>query len=112
MKDNSNNDMFFIRSIAKYYPMKINDINWIYTKGNHCIFNLEGRKEYPVRTSLRAIQDYLNADELVQINRNFLINYTKVEMYDPLGTIVINNQELSVSKNFKNDLEERLNLFK
>lgn len=105
-------DIFFVKSVAKYYAIKISDIKWIYAKGNYCLFNLEGNEEYPVRTSLSAIQDYFNAVELIQINRNYLINFTKVKMYDPLGTLVIDNQELPVSKIYKNNLEEKLQLFK
>jgi len=111
-KDDLNNDVFFIKSTAKYYAIRISDINWVYAKGNYCQFNLEGEKEYTVRTSLIQVQDYFNADELVQTHRNYLINYTKVEMYDPLGFILINQQQLPVSKKYKNNFEEKLKLFK
>jgi len=107
-----NDEHFFIKSSGKYYSIKVREINWIYTKGNYCVFNLAGEKEYTVRTSLKLILDNINTDGLIQIHRNYLINYKKIEMYDPLGTVLIENQTLPVSKKYKNDLEDKLNLFK
>lgn len=112
-KDDVPNDgLFFVKSVGKYYAIKVTDINWIYAKGNYCQFHLEGNKEYSVRTSLNLVLENFNADELVQIHRNYLINYTKIEMYDPLGTIQIDNQSLPLSKKYKNDLEQKLNILK
>ena len=103
-----NDDIIFVKSVGKYYSIRISEINWIYAKGNYCMFYLEGKKEYTVRTSLKFILDNFSTDKLVQIHRNYLINYIKVEIYDPLGTIVIDNQKLPLSKKYKNDFENKL----
>lgn len=103
----SNHSKIFVRSESNYYPIQIESINWVYAKGNHCTIFLTGGKEFNVRISLVSLMDYLTEDSFVQSHRNYLINYQKVEVYNPLGSVLIDNKEVPVSKNYKKMVEDK-----
>lgn len=110
MSDNNNKDTIFVKHENKFYPIKKRDINWIYAKGDFCRINTNGvPTEFTLRTSLTKIKVGLCREMFFQPHRNYIINLNKIELYDPIGAVQINNQEIPVSKKYKKDLEEKLN---
>jgi len=103
-------EFFFVKFEAKFFKIRISDINWVYAKGNHSTFYMDGNKEYKIRVSLPRIINSLETSKLIQCHRNYLINYYKIDVYDPIGFVIIGNQELPISKKYKKILETKLNL--
>lgn len=101
-------DTFFIKSVGKFYAIKISEINWIYAKGHHCNLNMEDGNEINIRMSLSSIIEYLDTNIFVQSHRNYIINYCKIEIYDPAGIVLINQSSIPVSKKYKKEVESKL----
>ena len=99
---------FFIKSEDnKYYPVVLDDINWISATGNYCTIYANDKK-FVVRISLAKIKGYLLQSPFAQINKKDLINIHKIKMYNPLGVVILGTKEFSVSRRFKKELESNL----
>jgi len=101
-------DTFFVKSENKFYPLILDEINWISTSGNYCTISTMTQQDFVVRISLTKIKDYLIRGVFVQINKKDLININKIRMYDPIGIVFIGTKEFSVSRRFKKRLEDSL----
>lgn len=99
---------FFVKSEEKFFPLKIEDINWVSAKGNYCTIFTEKETEFVVRISLTKIKVFLISGNFSQINKKDLVNCAKIKVYDPKGSITIQNQTFPVSRRFKKSLEDCL----
>jgi len=99
--------LYFLKSEGKFYPIYLENINWISMSGNLCIIYTDTRI-FEHRITLTKMKDLLDQEKFVQISKKEIVNITKIEIYDPKGIILINNQEISVTRRFKKDLESHL----
>ena len=107
-------DIFFLKSEGIYYRIGINEIKWAVTKGNYCTLFLDKDKSYDFRSSLTILLSALSplSNSFIQTHRNFMINSYKIDFYDPNGTVMIDGEEIPVSKNFKKEFEEKILILK
>lgn len=96
-----------VRSEGKYYALEIAAINWIYAKDSQSILFMEDGREFTIRSSLHILEEKLKEASFVRSHRNYLINYNKIEMYDISGFVLINNQNLPVSRKNRKEVEEK-----
>lgn len=106
--NNMNEDTFFVKSDTKYHAVKKSEISWIFSEGNFCTIQTANLEEYTIRISLDKIKDSLNSDAFVQTHRSYIININSIKVYDPLGKVLINQQEIPVSRTYRKAFEEKL----
>ncbi len=104
--------IIYIKSAGVFYPIDVYQLNWIVAKGNYCTIFMNNASSYIVRYSLSNLLTSQSLGTLIQIHRNYVINYHKIRYYNPLGTVKIGDEEIPVSKKYKNKLEEKLQFFK
>lgn len=106
----SYNDSFFVKIKQQFHRVRTKEIDWIQIQGKYSTFyTVSFPSGFSLRVSSPKIKEYLNPENFVQIHRNYIVNIAKIKIYDPSGKVVIDNQELPVSKSYRKILEDKLN---
>jgi len=104
---NEENDLF-IYIEKRLIKINIPDINFIEAKGNfiHIKTSLDN---YLVYSSLKKIENKLSNSSFLRVHRSFIINFNKIiDIQD--NSILINNELIPVSRKYKSQLLDHLNL--
>lgn len=83
--------------------LPIEKINYIKSEGNYLLFYTEN-KVYKCRSTIAQIIETLPSTSFIQIHRAFIVNRNKIEKFS-LNSIVINQVEIPVSKNYYFNLQ-------
>ena len=98
---------FFIKT----GPQKITRVsldNILYIESLHEYVRIHLKDEnYTIYHSLKALLDILPAEQFVQIHRSFIVNFNRVSALEG-NTVKVNEIELKVGKNFRDDLLNRI----
>jgi len=78
--------------------LPINEINYIESDGNYLLFHTD-KQTYTSRSTLRQVLEELSESTFVQVHRAYVVNKTKIEKFDR-KTVIIQNTEIPVSKNY------------
>ena len=89
-------DSLFIKKDSKYYAVKYSSILWIYAKGHHCTFYTNEGQEYIARISLTNLLQYLSHNNFIQCHRNYIVNLSGIDAYDPNGFVEIGSVKIPV----------------
>lgn len=81
--------------------LPVDEINYIESDGNYLLFHTD-ESEYKSRSTIKQILKELSGSTFVQVHRAYVVNKTKVEKFSP-KSLVINNKEIPVSKNYSTD---------
>jgi two-component system, LytTR family, response regulator len=98
---------FFIKT----GPQKIARLNLadiLYIESLHEYIRIHLKDEsYTIYHSLKSLLDILPAEQFIQVHRSFIINFNRITAVDG-NTIKVEDIELSVGKNFREDLLNRI----
>ena len=99
------------RSLVKdgynYVKIFIKEINYLNSDRNYVVFNLNTGKRIMVRSTLAQIQERLDPDRFIKINRSCIVNIhciTKIET----DSIHIGGEAFAVTKTQRDDLVRRM----
>jgi DNA-binding LytR/AlgR family response regulator len=93
---------FFIKT----GPQKITKINLsdiLYIESLHEYIRIQLSKEsFTIYHSLKSLLDILPSNQFIQIHRSFIVNFDKITAVEG-NTVKIEETELSVGKNYRED---------
>lgn len=88
---------YVIETVTKYIKIYYDDIYYIYKREKYSIINsITG--EYKVRKSLATVNDELNSEEFIFVERGFIANITHIEYLEDEKIVLDNGERLKVSR--------------
>ena len=104
-------DCLYVRDGNKLTRVVHNEIEWIETDSSFCILHTV-RKKFPLRVSLRELEDQLPAGRFVRIHRSHLVQLVRIEQVDPLADELqlVGGQILSIGRAYRRELLARLHI--
>ena len=100
-------DSFFVKTDRLFVKVKFDDINWLQADSNYIkIYTTSGR--YMVRMSFRELLAKLPAERFFQTHKSYYINLEKLGAVNSTF-VLVENQEIPLSRNYKDDLLVKLN---
>ena len=101
-------DRVFIKSKHSFIKIDLSKVNYIQANRNYSyIYTKE--KKYIVISTLKKIEKKLSQFSFVRIHRSYLINLLKIEEVND-RYVVIANRTIPMSKTFRVNLLERLQI--
>ena len=101
-------DELYINTDKRLVKVNIPDINSIEAKGNF-IYIRTLSENYMVYSSLKKIEEKLPSSSFLRVHRSYIINFRKIiDIQD--NSILINNELIPISRRYKPQLLDRLNL--
>ncbi|CAL65817.1 two-component system response regulator containing LytTR DNA-binding domain [Christiangramia forsetii KT0803] len=101
-------DELYINTDKRLIKINIPDINFIEAKGNF-IYIKTLSDNYLVYSSLKKIESKLPSSSFLRVHRSYIINFRKIiDIQD--NSILINNELIPVSRRYKPQLLDHLNL--
>lgn len=107
-------DRLLVRKLGKEFIVRVDEIEWLESAGNYV--NLyAGKRIYPLRSTLSALIERLEARGFRRTHRSSGVNLEFVESITPLesgdGEIVLTNgQKLSLSRRYREEFRQHLGL--
>lgn len=100
----------FIKTGTIISKVQLSDIYAIESEGNYCTIKTLNQ-EYVQRLSLIKIKDKLNKRGFIQVNKSTLLPIDKIDLINlSNGEICIGGYSYSLSRNFKKEFIDTLNL--
>jgi len=84
------------------------NIALVEAKGDYVLIKMDDNKQHIVRSTIKNIERRLSPKQFAKVHRSFVINVSKIVDIEDSG-ILINNQVVPISRNYKADLMGRLN---
>jgi DNA-binding LytR/AlgR family response regulator len=97
----------FIKVDSSLIKLSIKDILWVEAMGDYVSINTT-EKRYVVYSTMKRIEEKL-PEVFMRIHRSYIVNLNRISNIDDYF-ITINKKILSVSRNYKEALIQRLNL--
>lgn len=108
-KEDSKNDILFIKTDLKLTRVKLKDILYIEALKDYVnIFTTDAK--HVVRSTMKGIQDKLPADRFIRIHRSFIVSVDKVSSIDHSKVILENNDTVPLGGLYKEEFLEKLNM--
>lgn len=76
-------ERFLVRKLGRDFLVATSDIEWIQAAGNYVNLHVRGH-DYPLRSTMAAIEARLDPGRFVRIHRSYLVNLGQVESIQPL----------------------------
>lgn len=84
------------------------NIALVEAKGDYVLIKMDDNKQHIVRSTIKNLEQRLNPKQFAKVHRSFIINVSKIVDIEDSG-ILINNQVVPISRNYKSELMGRLN---
>jgi hypothetical protein len=78
-------ERFLVRKLGKEFLVNAREIEWLQAAGNYVNLHLRGR-DYPLRTTMAAIEERLDPARFVRVHRSYLVNLDFLAEIEPLDT--------------------------
>jgi hypothetical protein len=78
-------ERFLVRKLGKEFLVNAREIEWLQAAGNYVNLHLRGR-DYPLRTTMAAIEERLDPARFVCVHRSYLVNLDFLAEIEPLDT--------------------------
>jgi len=101
-------DALFIKDKGVYTKIEFKDI--LYLKSAHVYIEiiLKNKNVFIIRESLNEIINKLNL-KFIRVHRSYIINTDYIQQIKH-SSLIVNNQEISIGKSYREDLLEKINL--
>ncbi|MCC8535757.1 LytTR family DNA-binding domain-containing protein [Xanthomonas axonopodis pv. poinsettiicola] len=76
---------FLVRKLGRDFLVATADIEWIQASGNYVNLRVRGH-DYPLRSTMAAIEAKLDAAVFVRIHRSYLVNLGQVQAIEPVDS--------------------------
>ncbi len=98
----------FLKVDNKLVKVKIEDILYVEAKGDYALFKTKA-KGYIVHTTIKKVQDRLEAFNFQKVHRSFVVNISKIIDIEE-SNLLIDDKVIPISRANKDSLINRLNL--
>lgn len=78
-------ERFLVRKLGTEFLVPARDIEWLEAAENYVNLHVRGRV-YPLRSTMAAIQERLDAQQFVRVHRSYIVNLEFLEQIEPLET--------------------------
>lgn len=104
-------ERFLVRKLGREFLIATNDIERLQACGNYVNLHVAGR-DYPLRSTIAAIEARLDPARFVRIHRSFIVNLARVASIEPLesGDARVHLQDgatLPCSRRYRSGLRDR-----
>lgn len=101
-------DCVFIKRNNKLEKVKINQIEFIQSKGNYCVISTS-KKKYALKMSLIKVRKMLESHPFARVNKRHIINMNLISSIDlSTNQININEVSFSIGRTYKEGLLKKL----
>jgi len=76
-------ERFLVRKLGKEFLINAHEIEWLQASGNYVNLHVRGR-DYPLRTTMAAIEERLDPRRFVRVHRSYFINLDYLAEIEPL----------------------------
>jgi hypothetical protein len=78
-------ERFLVRKLGREFLLNAREIEWLQASGNYVNLRVRGR-DYPLRTTMAAIEERLDPARFVRVHRSYLMNLDYLAEIEPLDT--------------------------
>lgn len=101
-------DFIRVKDDAGYCHVRIDEILYISSRGKYIYITAAKGKEYKVLAKLNDFEKLFEKYEIfIRIHKSHLVNFNYVLRYENKKVIMRNEQELSISRDRRNEVRER-----
>lgn len=76
-------ERFLVRKLGREFLVAVDDVEWLQAAGNYVNLRVRG-KDYPLRTTMAAIETRLDPARFARIHRSYIVNLDQVASIEPL----------------------------
>lgn len=103
-----NKSQFYINIDKKLIKIEFKSLQYIEAQGDY-VNVITDNKKYLVHTTLTKISEKLPSDIFIKIHRSYVVNFKKIIDIE-YSSVLINKTVIPISKTYKKDLINKLNL--
>ncbi len=100
-------DYFMVKADYKLYRVDFASIIYIEGQSEYVTFHLKEKKRITAYYSLKKLEEELPTDKFVRIHKSYIVSIANIEAVEG-NMVLIAGQRLSIGKNYKELLLERL----
>jgi hypothetical protein len=78
-------ERFLVRKLGREFLVAVDEVEWLQAAGNYVNLRVRG-KDYPLRTTMAAIEAQLDPARFARIHRSYIANLDQVASIEPLDT--------------------------
>lgn len=78
-------ERFLVRKLGREFLLNASEVEWLQASGNYVNLHVRGR-DYPLRTTMAAIEARLDPVRFVRVHRSYFINLDYLAQIEPLET--------------------------
>lgn len=102
----SSEDYFFIKCDSKYERIYFRDILYVQALENYVnIFTT--KKKYLTLLNLKSVEENLDKQSFIKVHKSFIVSIDKIDAIEN-NDILIQNSRIPVSRNFRDEVIERV----
>jgi len=103
-----NNSVYYSYTLNnKIFKIKIGDIIYFESFKNYINIHTINQEIIKIKKPLKSIFEDVKADNLIQINKGFIVNITHINKIDKNSAITENNQSLPIGNTFYEDFKNK-----
>ena len=106
--DSFSNDSIFIKVDSELINLPFKEIIWIEALGDY-VNIITPNKKHVVLSTMKNIEGRLPAKEFIRVHRSYFVRIDKIKKISE-DIILVENKLIPVSKSYKKELMERLNM--
>ena len=104
-------ERFLVRKLGREFLVSAHDIEWLQAAGNYVNLRVRGH-DYPLRSTIGGIEDKLDPERFVRIQRSYIANLDHVASIEPLETgdarvHMKDGANLPCSRTYRSGLKQR-----
>lgn len=107
-KQESVPDYLIVKSGKKHYRIQTHEIIFMESAGDY-VKIITPAKTFIASETLKHFEQTLQAGDFIRIHRSYLISVSKIDYLEG-NQVIIKGHELSVGRQYKEDLQNRLNI--
>jgi DNA-binding LytR/AlgR family response regulator len=101
---------FFTKVGNKLRRIHLQDVRFIEVEGKYSAIHV-GERKYNVKASLKDLLLKLPTEDFVRVSRNYVINIDRVTHIDTFQFVIkIDNDEIPISRTYKDELMKRIQM--
>jgi DNA-binding LytR/AlgR family response regulator len=105
-------ESFFIKIGDTLQKINIKDIIVVEVEGKNCTL-CTSKDTFTVRMTLKEIADNLPVTDFIQVHRSYIVNANYIESINTKeNTLKVLNKSIDISKNYKENLLQRINFLR
>lgn len=99
-------EYLFVKSGYKTVRISLSDIVYIEGKREYVSIHMTNGKSHMPLISLRSLEEQLPSDKFMRIHRSYIINLTKIAVFDNSRIVLEDKAELPVSEQYKESFQK------